>query len=381
MRIRTLLKYGALALGSVLLLVVLAFFAWRETGQWLQARERRIDPADGVEVLEKVRLGGIDQWISMRGRHRDSPVLLYLHGGPGFPMMPFTSVFQTPWEEHFIVVQWDQRGTGKTYTDNDPATVLPTMHHERMLQDARELTLYLRARLHKDRIFVLGHSWGSMLGIPLVKRYPELYYAYIGTGQVINVQDNERVGYERTLAVARERHNDQAIAELQAIAPYPDPVKGTNEPRQVLRRWQREFGLGVRGKTDRQILMEMLSAGLRSPDYTMADNLTWILRRDSTYSRNALAKEIDAFDVRPLGYRFDVPVVFMLGRHDWQVPATIAAEYFGRIDAPFKQLIWFEASAHSPPSEEPEKFLRALVDVVLPLADRPAAPAGRGASP
>lgn len=371
MGIKKVLKAAALTLGIALLLILSGFFAWRETGQWWQARERLIDTAQGIDVLEKVRIGGIDQWISIRGRHRDSPVLLFLHGGPGVPMMPFISVFQTPWEEHFIVVQWDQRGTGKTYTDNDPTAVLPTMTHERMLQDARELTMYLQKRLRKERIFLLGHSWGSMLGLPLVKRYPELFYAYVGTGQVINVQDNERVGYERTLAVARERRNDQAITELLAIAPYPDPAKGTTAPRLVLRKWQREFGLGIRGKTDLQILREMLSAGLRSPDYTIADNLTWILRRDSTFSRNALAKEIDQFDVRPLGYRFDIPVIFMLGRHDWQVPATIAAEYFDRIESPQKQLVWFEASAHSPPSEQPDEFARALTDEVLPLASPP----------
>lgn len=365
------LKYVAVGISSFVLLLVLVFIVWRETGQMSQARERQVDAAKGIDVLEKVRLGGVDQWISIRGRDRNKPVLLFLHGGPGFPMMPFTSVFQTPWEEHFVVVQWDQRGTGKTYNDNDPAAVLPTMTHERLLQDARELTLYLRARLNKDRIFVLGHSWGSMLGLPLAKRYPELFYAYIGTGQVINVQDNERVGYEHTLAIARARKNAKAIAELEAIAPYPDPVKGTSESRLILRGWQRDFGLGVRGKTDTQIMLEMLNAGLRSPDYTLTDNLTWILRRDSSFSRNALAKEIDQFDVRQLGYRFELPIVFMLGRHDWQVPAVIAAEYFSQIDAPHKKLVWFSESAHSPPSEEPAAFASALVKFVLPLQENP----------
>jgi len=365
--VRNFFRYTALAIGSFVLLSVVAFVVWREVGQLTQARERQIDTVNGIDVLEKVRLGGIEQWVSIRGRDRSKPVLLFLHGGPGFPMMPFVSVFQKPWEEHFVVVQWDQRGTGKTYNENDPATVLPTMTHERLLQDARELTLYLRLRLGKERIFVLGHSWGSMLGLPLVKRYPELFHAYIGTGQVINVQDNERVGYEHTLAIARERRNAVAVAELEAIAPYPDPVKGTSASRLVLRRWQRDFGLGVRGKTDTQIMLEMLNAGLRSPDYTITDNLTWILRRDSAFSRDALAREIDQFDVRKLGPEYELPIVFMLGRHDWQVPAVIAADYFSTISAPQKRLVWFEESAHSPPSEEPAAFARALVEVALPL--------------
>jgi len=358
---------------AVAVAVVLAFVAWRETGQWRVAAQRRIDTADGIEVLEKVRLGGIDQWISIRGRHASNPVILYLHGGPGFPMMPFAHVFQTPWEEQFVVVQWDQRGTGKTWLENDPATVLPTMTHERMLEDAHELTLYLRRKLGKDRIVIVAHSWGTFLGIPLVKRYPGLYYAYVGTGQVINVQENERVGYQRTLAVARERGHARAVEALEALAPYPDPVKGTSEPRRELRRWMRELGLMVRGKSDRQILLEMLDAGLRSPDYTLAENLVWIRRLDSTYSRDALAADIDRFDVGPLGYRFEVPVILALGRHDWQVPSTIAAEYLERVEAPFKKLVWFEHSAHSPPSEEADRFHRMLVEDVLPLTRRPAA--------
>lgn len=380
MRIGTIVRRIALLLVGLVLVAVASFLAWRQLGIWSVERERQIATADGIDVLEKVRIGGIDQWISIRGRHRSNPVLLYLHGGPGFPMMPFAHSYLTPWEEYFTVVQWDQRGAGKTYNDNDPATVGPTMSYERMLEDARELTLLLRERLNVQRIFVLGHSWGSMLGIPLVKRYPELYYAYIGTGQVINVMENERVGYERTLMVAKQRHNAIAVAELEAIAPYPNPATGTSAPRKVLRKWQRELGLGIRGKSDRQILFELLDSGLRSPDYTLGDNLTWILRRDSTFSRDALAADIDRFDVYPLGNRFDVPVIFLLGRQDWQVPSTIAAKYFAEIEAPRKKLVWFEQSAHSPPTEEPQLFLQALLREVLPLASRDPASAESGSS-
>lgn len=370
----------ALVLVGMILIASASFLVWRELGIRSVAEDRMIKTEDGIAVLEKVRIGGIDQWISIRGRHRSNPVILYLHGGPGFPMMPFAHSFQTPWEEHFTVVQWDQRGTGKTYNENDPAVVLPTMSHERMLEDAHELTLMLRKRFQTDRIFVLGHSWGSMLGIPLVKRYPELFYAYIGTGQVINVMENERVGYQRTLMIANQQNNAIAVAELKSIAPYPNPATGTSAPRKVLRKWQRELGLGVRGKSDSQIMAEMLSYGLKSPDYSLGDNLVWIRRLDSTFSRDALSGEIDRFDVNPLGYDFQIPVIFMLGRHDWQVPSTIAAEYFGKVNAPYKKLIWFETSAHSPPSEEPDLFQQMLVREVLPLAKpRPVQAASQGA--
>ncbi len=366
--IRRLARNLAVGLGALMLACIVAFVAWREIGQLRVAAARRIDTPDGIDVLEKVRIGGTDQWISIRGRHLGNPVLLYLHGGPGFPMMPFAHTFQTPWEDSFTVVQWDQRGTGKTYRANDPAQVRATITFERMLQDAHDVTQYLRKRLGKQKVILLAHSWGTMIGIPLVKRHPELFYAYVGTGQVINVQDNERVGYEHALAVARERHNAQAVAELEALAPYPDPKKGTSAPRLVLRKWQRELGLSSVGKSDREILVEMLSAGLRSPDYTLADNLVWLQRKDSRMSRDALAVEIDKFDLRALGYEFELPVVFLLGKRDWQVPSVIAEEYLQHVEAPYKRLVWFDRSAHTPPYEQPEEFHSALVEYVLPLA-------------
>src|SRR5690606_20567716 len=128
---------------------------------------RRIVTDDGIERLEKVRIGGIDQWVSIRGNDPGNPVLLMLHGGPGWVSMPIGWYFQRGWEEYFTVVQWDQRGAGKAYTENDPEAVAPTMTLERMAADTEQMAAWLRQEFGKERIFVLGHSWGSYLGLEL----------------------------------------------------------------------------------------------------------------------------------------------------------------------------------------------------------------------
>jgi len=361
---------GAIGVAALVLVVVVAFFGWREYAQSSVIADRAITTGKGVELLEKVRIGGIDQWINVRGQNRDNPVLLHVHGGPGDPMMPFSHIFQTPWEKYFTVVQWDQRSAGKTYTGNDPEAIRPTLTIDRMVEDARELTEYLRNRFGKDKILVLCHSWGTMMGIPLVKRYPELFYAYVGVGQVVNVHENEIVGYRQTLKVARERNISQAVSELEALAPYPHPTEGTKKTRHLLREWQREFGYELHNISRDELLRKTLLAGLASPEYNLAELKDLFLFKGNTLARTQMEAEIDAFDLNPLGYDFELPLVFLLGRHDWITPSVIAEAYLGKVNAPHKKLVWFEDSAHGVPGEEPEKFFRALVEEVLPLASR-----------
>lgn len=181
---------------------------------------RKVVVPGGIERLEKVRIGGIDQWVSIRGNNPDNPVLLMLHGGPGWVSMPTSWYFQRGWEEYFTVVQWDQRGAGKTYTENDPARIAPTMTRAQMIEDAEQLVGWLRHEFDKDKIFVLGHSWGSYLGMELVRRKPQWLHAYIGMGQMIDAPESERRGWAWALAKARQDGNAEAIADLMSVAPY-----------------------------------------------------------------------------------------------------------------------------------------------------------------
>src|SRR3954468_2948820 len=147
---------------------------------------RRTATPNGIDRAEAIDIGGIKQWITIRGDDTRNPVLLVLHGGPGYVELPLSWWYTRGWEEYFTVVQWDQRGAGKTYLMSDPKAVAPTMTGERMVQDSEELVQWLRASLHKQKIFVWGHSWGSYLGLELALHHPEWLHAYIGTGQITN---------------------------------------------------------------------------------------------------------------------------------------------------------------------------------------------------
>src|SRR5580693_7394587 len=185
------------------------------------AASRKIVSPNGVDELLPLQINGSTQWVSIRGKDRRNPIILFLHGGPGSPTMPADYTFQTPWEDYFTVVQWDQRGAGKTYAANDPKTIDSTMTIEQMTEDAEEVVRYLQKHYDKKKVFLLGHSWGSVLGVRLAQRHPEWFYAYLGIGQMINTRRNEQDGYAFALSRARAQHNAVAEQELSALAPYP----------------------------------------------------------------------------------------------------------------------------------------------------------------
>src|ERR1700749_528137 len=179
------------------------------------ANARKILTPNGVERLEKVRIGGIDQWVSVRGRDRRNPVLLLIHGGPGYVSIPISWWFSRAWEEYFTVVQWDQRAAGKTFLVTDPAKIAPTLTSERMIADAEEMAAWARKEFGKDKIFVLGHSFGSYLGLQLVERHPEWVYAYIGVCQLIDGPESERRGWSFAMDAAKRAGNAEAVRQLE----------------------------------------------------------------------------------------------------------------------------------------------------------------------
>ena len=187
------------------------------------AEERAITSPNGINSLEPVRISGIDQWIEVRGQNVNNPILVFIHGGPGIAFIPLAGAWQATWEKYFTVVQWDQRGAGKTYASNNKGLQRRTMNVLQMEQDTLDVANYLRNRFKREKIFVLGHSWGSVLGLWLPHEHPELIYAYVGVGQAVDMEQNEEVAYQDTLRQARDRHSEPAVNDLEGIAPYPSP--------------------------------------------------------------------------------------------------------------------------------------------------------------
>jgi proline iminopeptidase len=326
---------------------------------------RRIVTADGVERLESVRIGGIDQWVSIRGVDRRNPILLMIHGGPGYVSMPTSWYFQRGWEDYFTVVQWDQRGAGKTFTANDPALVAPTMTRERMIADAEEMVGWLRKEFKKEKIFVLGHSWGSYLGLTVAQRHPEWLHAYVGVGQVTDAPESERRGWQFAFERAERAGNKQAMRELKSIAPYAQPGRPiVLKDLYLQRKWLGEYG----GAVSRRTSFAAESAAIKlSPEYTDADLAQ--IWKGNDFSENALLLEVAKLDLSEQTV-FKCPVVIFNGRDDYNVSSSVAAEWFARVQAPSKSLIWFEHSAHEIFNEEPGKMLVSLVQQLRPIAER-----------
>src|ERR1700737_4822434 len=219
------LRIARASLLAVTVLAVLAIglgLGWRAYRQHLSAGALAIRSPNGIQEGMYVKIGGIDQWIQIRGEDRDNPVILFVHGGPGGSTIPMSSGWQ-PWEKYFTIVQWDQRGTGRTYGETGDVTA-PTMTLERMIQDGIELEEYLRTHFPKDKIVLVGHSWGSFLGTHIVKQRPDLFHAYVGTGQVIGRATFEKA-FEITIArlqtLAQSANNTAALAEVAPVASQP----------------------------------------------------------------------------------------------------------------------------------------------------------------
>ena len=328
----------------------------------------------GIEELKPIKIGGIDQWIHIRGRNRNNPVLLYVHGGPAIsPWIGTMDAIQRPWEDYFTVVQWDQRGPGKSYHPGNDETD-PTV--ERLIEDAEEVTEYLRRYLKQDKLFVLGHSWGTVTGMHLIKRKPDWFHAYIGVAQAVNMMDGERVLYERLLSHAKEQKADQLLEELQAIAPYPDPsnpAKSFAENHTFVRReLSRLAGEAVTHNLFFDDVVKMMTFDLAiSPHRTLTDISNSIVGDEPALVRSpyTLAKQVMDVDLpKDIGSSFEVPIFFFTGSHDWHTPRTISDKWFSEISAPYKELVHFDESCHFVVTEEPGKVLISLVNKVLPLA-------------
>jgi proline iminopeptidase len=364
--IRKILKYVGLASLCLVVVVPASALLYREYLRYRVGEERAIRSPDGINSLERVRIDGIDQWIEVRGQNVNNPILLFIHGGPGIAFIALAGSFQGPWETNFTVAQWDQRGAGKTYASNDGTLQRQTMNVAQMEQDTVEVANYLRHRFAREKIFVVGHSWGSVLGLWLAHEHPELIYAFVGTGQLVNAQQNDELGYRDAMQQARSQRDLPAIQELDSIAPFSPPPSMNTREASIARHWEGQLlgpPPGGRNFTDvRRLLLDVVSA----PEYTLADDFGFI--RGLSFSASTLAPQLAKIDLDQLGSDFRVPIFFFEGRQDPFCRPSLIWDYSKRIGVPQDHFIWFDHAGHFPFYEEPQKFSDELVERVLPLA-------------
>jgi len=351
--LKKLVTRGILFVLGFALLAAIVALGWRSWRQHQLSQAMIIHSVTGIDERQFVRIGGVEQWITIRGHNRENPVILVLHGGPGAPTSPLPAHF-LPWEREFTVVQWDQRGAGKSYRSNHAAPSI-----DLMIQDALAVSDYVRNRLHKSKIILLGHSWGSVLGVHLAKSRPDLFAAYVGTGQIVNMQRNEEAAYAGVLAKARALgdHTAADALEKSGAPPYHDIRQMGLE-----RRWAMQYEPGLRYTGPQGLFAELLTA----PDYSLTDVLNYfkgVLGGDDYYGQS-LDGPMMREDLPALGSDFSIPIFIVQGAEDDVTPTSLAKTYFDQITAPRKSFLLMPHAGHMALLTRSDDFLKFLLTTV-----------------
>jgi pimeloyl-ACP methyl ester carboxylesterase len=323
-----------------------------------------ITSINGINSLEKIFLGGIEQWILIRGWDKTNPVLLFLHGGPGAPLFSYARKigFDTGLEKHFVMVYWEQRGTGKSFSFSIPEE---SMTIEQFVSDIYELAAILRDRFNVTKILLVGRSWGSLVGILTVRQYPDLFHAFVGIGQLVHPLKSDSLSYEHTIHLAQRYTDTEGIAELRSISYPPYEYKEVSVQRKWLTRYYEKLMMDKFGRLRPDYRAYLLS----TPEYTLWDVL--MMGIDPFYSsRNLWNEEYYNHNLFEQIPEIDIPVFFLHGRYDYFTPGDLVKKYHQHLSAPKgKTLIWFENSGHEPEWTEPEKFREVIIKEVLKIFD------------
>ncbi|NFP91282.1 alpha/beta fold hydrolase [Clostridium sporogenes] len=309
-----------------------------------------------IAELKQIDINGSKQWITIRGNSTNKPILLFLSGGPGGSQLAATRIELKELEKHFIVVNWDQPGSGKSFN----AVSKKDLTVKRYINDGVELTKYLKNRFNKDKIYIVGESWGSALGILLAKEYPQLYYGFIGTGQMINFLETEKTDYELAKKLAKDSGDFDVVQKLDKQG--PPPYYGNDVT------WKSASYLMYLSKQmskNSQILNRGYNtlSEVGAPEYGIYDKANYFRGIVNTF--NYVYPQLYNIDFRKDAVKIDVPVYFFIGRHDINAPTALVEGYYNKLKAPTKELIWFEHSGHDPWRNESNKFVQSIVDISL----------------
>jgi pimeloyl-ACP methyl ester carboxylesterase len=316
----------------------------------------RASDCEPLRVHEYVKIGGIDQWITIDGDDCRNPVVLFVHGGPGNPLSPYMAALYGTWKTQFTIATWDQRLAGRTYARNDPAMTLST---EQIVSDGLEVAEHLRHRLGARKLILTGASWGSVVGLQMAHRRPELFHAYVGVSQLVNWRDNEAASYAAVLAIAKRKNDVAALTMLAEIGPPP---------------WKDPRSFGRKRRLIRSYESEITTPGPQlsvSAEYASdADRAAYTEGEDAAYIQYVgLAGDgvATAIDLRGLGTRYALPVFIIQGTEDLLTHTSVTEAFFEPLKAPRKTLLMVPGAGHDPNFAMIEDHLRVLMEWVRPL--------------
>ncbi|OOG47111.1 proline iminopeptidase [Rhodanobacter sp. C01] len=318
------------------------------------AKEGKLDEKGFVQI------GGIEQWITVKGDSCANPIILFISGGPGNPLSPYSDAVYGAWSKDFTLVQWDQRGAGMTYGRSPPAPgVMLTL--KQMSDDGNELAAYLTHRYGKKKVILWGSSWGSILGVYMAKAHPELFYAYLGTSQVVSYRENQAISYAGLLALAHTTNDKTALAVLEDVGtpPWTDP-RSFGKVRRVMRKFEAHL------TTPAPATWWKPAAEYATPkalaDYEAGEDYSFLsfvgMHGDGMFSQVDLPK---------LGTNFAIPMFFVEGAHDLLATLDVAQRYYDSLKAPQKYMVVLEHAGHDPNQDVVEAEYKMLKERILPL--------------
>ncbi len=356
-RTRRIIGITGMLIIAVLAVVASQFFA--STPPIVDSNGQQIPNA--IASLEKVTINDSDQWITIRGQNKENPVLLFLSGGPGGSQLVTERRALGKLEESFIVVNWDQPGAGKSYNAVDQKALTV----DRYVNDGLALAAYLRDRFQKEKIFLLGESWGSALGVWMIQKEPDLFYAFGGTGQMVAFLENDLKCYQFAIDQARERGDTKKIQALEKQGPPPYYGKGTALKEsafllETFRYMNADPNISDDGFNTLQ--------DLAGHEYGLLDKVNWF--RGLLYTLDIVYPQLWEVDFRIQAPALEIPVYFLIGRHDVNAPPDLTEAYYQILQAPKKELIWFERSGHNPWVTEADLFSEVLVDRFLSVSSQ-----------
>jgi pimeloyl-ACP methyl ester carboxylesterase len=306
---------------------------------------------DSVNEKSFIKLGGEDQYVEITGTSDKDPVLLFLHGGPGWPQTPHLRYFNSELTRSMIVVAWEQSGCGRSYMANPNPK---NLNLDQIIKDAHELTQLLKKKFNKDKIYLAGFSWGSMIGLMLAEKYPEDYSAYIGITQVIDINKSMKASREWLKEQTTLKKDDTSLKIIDQIEKGDTSI--CNRPLDCfLKQFElvSKYGGAIYRKESE---IEIQKAETQYEDYKKYD---WF--GAFKYSAYRLEKDIFATDLSSIK-EIKIPVYFFMGRHDWNLPTAITVDYYNTLTAPKKEIVWFENSGHEPLEEEADLFNKKMIE-------------------
>lgn len=348
----------------------------RETLRQVQVDVGRICGAKGIAEERLVNIGGVDQWIQLRGHDKDAPLLLFLHGGPGVIVSDIAYAYQRPWEDFFVVVNWDQRGFGRSWGQpEEQEQLLATLSKDQLIEDTIELIEYLCSQFSRQKVLLVGQSWGSVLTLEVAKRRPDLLFAACAQGLAANWMGSAEACRQKHIDLARQRGDQEEVARLEAVGPPP-----VDEGPDEILKWPIQLAVGVPDPHSWRNIhgpgdgWQRRIDGLRfiSPHYSKEDYSA--LRQVEMDNPMVMRQRMEAMMCSILlwdaetdvGTEFSVPVVVMMGAFDLQTPIEPARQYYEKIKAPWKQWIEFPEAAHALNIEQPGLAVVSLVNSLLP---------------